>query len=76
MMASPSVPRSGRGVRRDMSLSRIAERCLAHERKSAVEASYDREEMLEDRRERMEKWARFLSGADADNVVSIKREVA
>ena len=53
----------------------VPQRCLAHERKGAVEQVYDREEMPEDRREWMEKWARFLSGADADNVVSIKREV-
>ena len=54
----------------------VAERCLAHERKGAVEQAYDREEMLEDRREWMEKWAAFLGGADADNVVPIKRGAA
>jgi integrase len=51
----------------------VAERCLAHERKGAVEQAYDREEMLKDRREWMEKWAAFLSGADADNVVPLRR---
>jgi hypothetical protein len=32
--------------------------------------------MLEDRREWMEKWAAFLGGADADNVVPMKRVTA
>jgi integrase len=52
--------------------SEIAERCLAHERKGAVEAAYDLEEMLEARREAMSDWAQFLSGADADNVVPLR----
>jgi integrase len=56
--------------------SEIAERCLAHERKDAVQAAYDREEMLDHRREVMERWADFLSGRDASNVVSIKRGAA
>lgn len=34
--------------------SEVAERCLAHERKDATQAAYDREEMLEHRREVME----------------------
>jgi integrase len=51
----------------------VAERCLAHERKDSIQAAYDREELLEARREVMEKWARFLSGADADNVVPLRR---
>ncbi len=42
----------------------IAERCLAHQRKDATLAAYDREEMLEDRRVWMEKWSEFLSDAD------------
>jgi integrase len=50
----------------------IAERCLAHERKGAVEQAYDREEMLEDRRKVMERWAAFLRGADADNVIPLR----
>ena len=54
----------------------ISERCLAHERKGAVEKAYDREEMLKQRRGVMETWAAFLGDADADNVVPIKREAA
>jgi integrase len=49
----------------------VAERCLAHERKDAVQKAYDREEMLEHRREVLERWARFLSGADS-NVVPLR----
>jgi integrase len=54
----------------------IAERALAHAREDATQAAYDREEMLPARREVMEKWASFLSGKDADNVVPMKRGVA
>ena len=50
----------------------IAERCLAHSRKDAVLAAYDREEMLEDRRVWMERWATFLSGEDSADVVPIR----
>jgi integrase len=49
--------------------SDVAERCLAHERKDATQAAYDREEMLDHRREVMEQWASFLSGADSNVVV-------
>ena len=57
----------------------VAERCLAHSRKDQhgrndpVLEAYDREEMLEDRRKVMERWASFLSGKDADNVVPLRR---
>ena len=54
----------------------VAERALAHGREDATQAAYDREEMLEHRREVMEQWAAFLSGPDADNVVPIKRGAA
>jgi integrase len=54
----------------------VAERALAHGREDATQAAYDREEMLEDRRKAMERWSRFLSGEDADNVVPMKRGVA
>ena len=53
-------------------LDAVAERCLAHSRKDATQAAYDREEMLEVRRPVMEQWASFLSGADS-NVVSLKQ---
>ena len=51
----------------------IAERCLAHGRESAVEEAYDHEEMLKDRRKVMERWAAFLGGAGASNVVPLRR---
>jgi integrase len=51
----------------------VAERALAHGREDATQAAYDREEMLEDRRKVMARWALFLSGEDADNVVAFKR---
>ena len=51
----------------------VAERALAHGREDATQAAYDREEMLEDRRRVMARWASFLSGEDADNVVAFKR---
>ena len=38
----------------------------------AIEAAYDREEMLEARREWMEKWAQFVSGADAASVTPLR----
>ena len=50
----------------------VAGSCLARERKDATQQAYDREEMLEHRREVMERWASFLSGADA-NVVPLRR---
>jgi integrase len=49
----------------------VAERCLAHERKDGTQQAYDREEMLEHRREVMAQWASFLSGADS-NVVPLR----
>ena len=52
--------------------SEVAERCLAHERKDATSAAYDREEMLEHRREVMERWAKFLSGEDAANIIPLR----
>jgi hypothetical protein len=42
----------------------------------AVEAAYDREEMLEHRREVMERWANFLSDRTSDNVVPLRRGAA
>jgi integrase len=53
----------------------VAERALAHGREDATQAAYDREEMLEARREVMEQWAAFLSGADS-NVVRLKQGAA
>ena len=42
----------------------VAERALAHAREDATQAAYDREELLEARREVMESWADFLRGAE------------
>jgi integrase len=50
----------------------IAERCLAHGREDATQAAYDREEMLEDRRVWMERWAKFLSGEASADVVALR----
>ena len=75
MMASPHGFRAAFGswcMARHIPVA-VAERCLAHERKGAIEQAYDREEMLEARREWMEKWAAFLSGAEASNVVPLRR---
>jgi integrase len=52
----------------------VAERCLAHERKDATLAAYDREEVPEDRRKVMERWARFLSGETSADVVPIRAQ--
>ena len=49
----------------------IAERCLAHAIGSAVERSYSRSDLLEKRRDLMERWARFCCPAVAD-VVDIR----
>ena len=54
----------------------IASVAFAHERKSCGGGVLRRAEMLEDRREWMEKWATFPGGADADNVVPMKRVTA
>lgn len=51
----------------------VAERCLAHGREDATQAAYDRDEMPKDRRKVMERWSRYLSGADATtNVVPLR----
>ena len=54
----------------------IAERCLRARTQERGGGVLRRAEMLEDRREWMEKWAAFLGGADADNVVPMKRVTA
>ena len=54
----------------------VAERALAHGREDATQAAYDREEMLDHRREVMERWAKFLSGEGSADVVPIKRGAA
>ena len=54
----------------------LAEASLAHKVGSAVSQRYNREALLELRRPIMEDWAAFLSGADADNVIALKRGAA
>ena len=54
----------------------LLERALAHGREDATQAAYDREELVEERRELMEDWAKFLSGGDSADVVPIKRGAA
>ena len=54
----------------------IAELCLSHRIGSAVSRAYNRTSMLERRRPLMQGWSDYATGKTADNVVSIKREVA
>jgi integrase len=54
----------------------LAEACLAHQVGNAVVQAYQRSSMLERRRPIMSAWSAFVTGADADNVVPIKRGAA
>lgn len=54
------------GVRRE-----VAEMCLAHVVGSATERAYRRTDVLEERREALARWGRFVSPASAD-VVAIR----
>ena len=47
---------SGTGVRRE-----VAEAALAHVVKNKVDAAYARSDLLESRREVMEKWSEYLA---------------
>jgi integrase len=49
-----------------------AERCLAHTVGNSSSKSYDRSGRLELRRPIMAKWAQFVSGADASNVIQLR----
>jgi integrase len=51
----------------------VAESCLSHRVGSAVSRAYARSDMLERRRPIMESWSRYVTGADAANVVSISK---
>jgi integrase len=51
----------------------LAEACLAHQVGNAVVQAYQRSSMLERRRPIMAAWASFVCGADADNVVPLRR---
>jgi integrase len=50
----------------------VAELCLSHRIGSAVSRAYNRTSMLERRRPVLAAWAKFVSGADADNVVKLR----
>jgi integrase len=49
----------------------LAEFCLAHGPKNAVQAAYNRAETVERRREVMQRWADFLDGKESAKVVAI-----
>lgn len=49
-----------------------AERCLAHTVGNSSSKSYDRSDRLELRRPIMAKWAQFISGETADNVIQLR----
>jgi hypothetical protein len=54
----------------------LAELCLSHRIGTKVSRDYNRTTMTERRRPIMSAWAQFLSGADADNVIALKRGAA
>lgn len=56
----------------------LAEKALAHTLADAVEAAYQRGDMLERRREMMEAWVKFLSSPKqvANKVVNLKKRAA
>ena len=56
--------------------SDVAERCLAHERKDATQAAYDREEMLDARRPVMSDWAKFLRGEQTADIIPLAAQRA
>lgn len=45
---------------------------LAHAKKGEVEKSYDRTALLDERREAMQKWADYIDGMRADNVIELR----
>ena len=51
----------------------VAEQCLAHSVGNAVTAAYLRTSMLERRRPTMIAWSAYVCGADASNVVPMRR---
>jgi integrase len=56
--------------------SDVAERCLAHERKDATQAAYDREEMLDARRPVMDAWGIFLRGEQTADIIPLAAQRA
>jgi integrase len=51
----------------------VAEACLSHRVGSTVSRAYARSDMLERRRPVMAAWQGYVDGADAANVVPLKR---
>jgi hypothetical protein len=51
----------------------VAESVLSHKVGSATSQAYNRANLLNLRRPIMERWAKFLSGEDASNVVPLRR---
>jgi integrase len=51
----------------------VAESMLSHKIGSATSQAYNRANLLNLRRPIMERWARFLSGEDASNIVPLRR---
>ena len=47
----------------------IIEACLAHQKRNAVRAAYNRAEYLEQRRELLQKWADWLEGLAASSPI-------
>jgi integrase len=60
------------GSERTLHPQKLIDRALAHGPKSKTIAAYRRSELLEQRKPLMADWARFLSGAAADNVVPLR----
>lgn len=54
----------------------VAEMVLSHKVGGSVERAYRRTDFIEQRRILMERWARFVTGHNAGNVVSIVKEVS
>jgi hypothetical protein len=51
----------------------VAEQCLAHAVGDAVTRAYLRTSNVERRRAVMQRWAEFVAGKAADNVVELRR---
>ena len=51
----------------------LAEQALAHAAGNQIVVAYQRSNLLEQRRPVMESWGRYVTGADASNVIPIRR---
>ncbi|UJW83993.1 tyrosine-type recombinase/integrase [Devosia sp. SL43] len=54
----------------------VAEMVLSHKVGGSVERAYRRTDFIEQRRTLMERWARFVTGQNAGNVISLVKEVS